>query len=200
MRWNSCVALRRLFLVKTLGLALASWSPKVWEAIGSAIVGCDNYKVRIHATATLSAISSLADYGASYVSLLEVLLQAFRHVNECDYSDQYKFRDSLIKHLGYTVAHMIVLLDRSTFSRCKSFFHDKAEEMYDLLYSMKTCADAGESSVAKVKEAEEEEEGGLSVDSTNISLALRHLGMLYESQTKTIPMELLRKYQLMSVS
>ncbi|KAJ4460780.1 putative Heatr6 protein [Paratrimastix pyriformis] len=92
IRWNACYALG------------PSWQPR------RRVQRCPNYKVRIHAAATLACPPTRAAYGCSFVPVFGALLRALEGIEgEAPDLAAYRYQGALHEQLLYTACAMLAL-------------------------------------------------------------------------------------------
>ncbi|KAL1925631.1 uncharacterized protein VTP21DRAFT_514 [Calcarisporiella thermophila] len=77
-RWNACHALANAFRNPGFPLGAAGWSADILNSLCSALTGCKNFKVRIHACAALSAVEKRERFGnaQAFIKVIEAIVSS----------------------------------------------------------------------------------------------------------------------------
>lgn len=118
VRWNACYAIGSMLKNRHLYSQISSsiYQEHVFPSLTDLVVNSRHFKVRINAALALSVPSDRSQYGSSYFSIINSLLNALENSENMDDFSEYKHLDHLVDQICLSFGHLISLLNMEDIS------------------------------------------------------------------------------------
>ncbi|XP_075220789.1 HEAT repeat-containing protein 6 [Lycorma delicatula] len=107
LRWNACYALSSLLENDAVqGNNLSTWQEPVLNALCTVLVKCNNFKVRVNASAALSNATSRHLFGSQYTSAWLAVLEGLDNSHNMPDFREFKHQVTLFSQLCITLCNL----------------------------------------------------------------------------------------------
>ncbi|XP_066141865.1 HEAT repeat-containing protein 6 isoform X1 [Euwallacea fornicatus] len=123
VRWNACYALATALKNPCIFTVLQpnGWHLSAFPKLADVVMNFKNFKVRIHATAALSAPSKREHYDKCFISIWSAMLHSLESAQNVDVLSEYKHRDQLVEQICLCLSHLTCLLTKDDLPQLERF-------------------------------------------------------------------------------
>lgn len=113
VQWNVCYAASNLFQNPTTALSSRPWTHSLLLTLSSLLIGRSNFKIRIHAAASLSTPPSRSDFGESFSIVVLRLAEGLEKLEreEGEGLRDFKYKAGLFCQLTSTFLHLVAMAE-----------------------------------------------------------------------------------------